>query len=399
MGIITKIENNVFKDGVAQEDNDFELTQDQENAIRAIQRWYEQRGRTPAWKKYFVCSGPAGTGKSSIIQYIIKNLGLPERDVLCAAFTGKASLNLLRKGNHSSTLHSSIYDTRTNDFGKLPIFERKSSIPYKLIIVDEASMISEELFDDIMSFCIPTIFIGDHCQLPPVNDNFNIMKTPDFTLTMIMRQASKSPIIRASQLAIKGKQIPICDFEGFRKIKYNDLKDEDFLWADQIIVGTNVMRKAVNEAVREMMGYSAYSPQDGERMICIRNNSRLGICNGQILYLASKPYYDSREQCYYADWMDELEKTDSLIALVSNGNLSNFRFKMKDPLTEPVNVKIYDYAYLDYGYAISCHKSQGSGWEKVMVFDEGFGRDQDTQRRWLYTAITRAKKEILIVKK
>lgn len=399
MGLISKIESSVFKDGIAQEDNDFELTPDQENAIRFIQRWYEQKGSGPAWKSHVEISGSAGTGKSSIIQYIIRNLGLSESDVLCAAFTGKASLNLLRKGNHSSTLHSSIYDCYPSEENKMPIFERKRSIPYKLIIVDEASMISEELFDDIMSFGVPAIFIGDHCQLPPVNDNFNIMKKPDFTLTTIMRQAAKSPIIRASQLAIKGKTIPICDFDGFRKIKYNDLKEEDFLWADQIIVGTNSMRKAINNAIRELHGYNSSAPQIGERMIGLRNNSKIGICNGQIIYLDSPPYYDKRENCYFSSWVDELEKNDPLIALAMSTNRQTFRFKLKDPNSEPANIKIWDYAYLDYGYAISCHKSQGSGWEKVMVFDEGFGYDIDTKRRWLYTAITRAKKEILIVKK
>ena len=396
-GIVTQIENAVFKDGIAQEDNSFSLTPEQEYAVMAVMNWYESRN-SPVWKRDFVLAGAAGTGKSSIIQYIIKNLGLSEFDVLCSAFTGKATLNLYRKGNRSHTLHSSIYDAHFDGTNKPPVFTRKPSIPYKLIIVDEASMISEEMYNDIMSFGVPAIFIGDHCQLPPVNDSFNIMKEPDYTLKTILRQAAKSPIIRASQLAIKGQIIPYCNFQGFRKIRYSELKDEDYLWADQIIVGTNAMRHKINKYVRNLREFKTPIPQAGERMIGLRNNPRLGICNGQIIYLSSDAYYNDTDNSFFAEWRDELEMIDPLIACASKGD-SSFYFKLKDPKLEDPNVKINDYAYLDYGYAISCHKSQGSGWEKVLVFDEGFGFEEDTRRRWLYTAITRAKKQILIVKK
>ena len=121
------------------------------------------------------------------------------------------------------------------------------------------------------------------------------------------------------------------------------------------------------------------------------------ICNGQIVYLKSNPIYNDKDECYYVDWLDELEVSDPFLASASSGYHS-FKFKLKDPMKEPSSVDTRDFAYLDFGYAISCHKSQGSGWDKVLVFDEGFGFDADIKRRWLYTAITRAKKEILIVK-
>ena len=110
--IDTNIENAIFKNGVAQEDNDFVLTHDQEMAVARIKNWYSRKGSSPIWKRYFVLSGAAGTGKTSLIQYIIKNLNVAESSILCCAFTGKASLNLQRKGNKSSTLHSSIYECR-----------------------------------------------------------------------------------------------------------------------------------------------------------------------------------------------------------------------------------------------------------------------------------------------
>lgn len=50
-----------------------------------------------------------------------------------------------------------------------------------------------------------------------------------------------------------------------------------------------------------------------------------------------------------------------------------------------------------WGYAITCHKSQGSQWDNVVVFDEGFGRTHEDRNRWLYTAITRAEKGLVIL--
>ena len=389
--IIQNIDSGILKNGLFQEDNCFELTADQESAIIMIQEWFKARSSIP-WKRYFVLAGAAGTGKSSLIQYIIKNLKINEQDVLCCAFTGKATLNMSRKGNISSTLHSSIYDYKEQN-GKDPVFELKSWIPYKLIIVDEASMISRGMFDDILSFGVPVIFIGDHCQLPPIEGNFNIMKDPDFTLVKIMRQSQESPIIRASQLAIKGLPIPYCDFQGFKKIHQEDLEDSDLLWADQIIVGTNVKRHAVNQICREIRGFSSTCPMSGERMIILKNNRRYGVFNGQIIYLTNRPTFIRRTSSWAVDWVDEMERTDALAAIV--GRSKQINFMLKDP---PPGAKGSEIAYLDYGYAISCHKSQGSGWNKVLVFDEGFGHDEDTRRRWLYTAITRAKKEIIIVK-
>ena len=133
-------------------------------------------------------------------------------------------------------------------------------------------------------------------------------------------------------------------------------------------------------------------------MIVLKNNRKYGVFNGQIVYLESNPEFIRSNSTWSCEWADELEKTDALAAIT--GRSKTLNFVLKDPVIgKSTNLDaLRDRVYLDYGYAISCHKSQGSGWDKVLVFDEDFGRDEDTKRRWLYTAITRAKKEIMIVK-
>ena len=159
-------------------------------------------------------------------------------------------------------------------------------------------------------------------------------------------------------------------------------------------MGTNASRKALNEVIREIKGYDSPVPAPGERMIVLQNNRKYSVFNGQIIYLEEQPFFMQRTQAWSSYFLDELEKNDPLMAIV--GGKRQITFKVSDPPRNALPNK--EIVYLDYGYAISCHKSQGSGWEKVLVMDEGFGWDEDTKRRWLYTAITRAKKEILIVK-
>lgn len=52
-----------------------------------------------------------------------------------------------------------------------------------------------------------------------------------------------------------------------------------------------------------------------------------------------------------------------------------------------------------YGYGITCHKAQGSEWNKILIFEQSFPFEKDIHKRWLYTAITRASEKVVIIKK
>ena len=212
-----------------------------------------------------------------------------------------------------------------------------------------------------------------------------------------MRQAEKSPIIRASQLAIRGQILPYGDYGDYRKIGESEMKETDILWADQIITGYNKSRRLFNAVCRDIRGLKERTPQVGERMIVLRNNSRFHLYNGQIVHLMSESYYDYSTGNYNTTCLDEIEYGDALHGLLSRPK--EISYKLREPTNEDFSNRDNTFLFMDYGYAISCHKSQGSGWERVLVYDEGFGGDEDTRRRWLYTAITRAKKQLLIVKK
>ena len=167
-----------------------ELTSEQTRLVEELKHWYRHSSRQ--WYSY---TGPAGTGKTTVVRKAIEELGI-ERYVTCA-FVGKAVTVLARQGLPASTIHSLIYNVVwvpvVDDKG-IPVlnqdgnpkmrveFSLKPSIKDdpQLIIVDEATMVNDDLAEDILSFGIKTVFIGDNNQLPPVFGISSVMVNPDF---------------------------------------------------------------------------------------------------------------------------------------------------------------------------------------------------------------------------
>src|SRR5262249_58694638 len=134
--------------------------------------------------------GYAGTGKTTCIRELSR---LRPGFGVCA-FTGKAAAILRRKGiGDATTIHGLIY-IREDIAGELSFRLRpKPSEDVSGFIVDESSMVAEQVYKDLLSFGLPCIFVGDHGQLEPVADKFNLMHRPDFTLEPTHRNAGDIP--------------------------------------------------------------------------------------------------------------------------------------------------------------------------------------------------------------
>lgn len=377
------------------------LTQEQENAIKTFKEWFNSNKRG-----YFSLLGCAGTGKSSLIPYLIDSLKLKSYQVAVCSYTGKAALVLKRKGiKDAKTIHQTIYDVKIL---KVPppenikiIFNRKTSLrPAKLIIVDEASMIDEEMHNDLMKFNIPVLYIGDPYQLPPIKGNWNVMQHCDFQLTEILRQAKESPIIQIADMIRNKKTIPYQNGEFFSKIYLEDFDNSMFKDYNQIAVGTNAQREAINKIYREeFLNITAQYPTSNEKLVVLKNNYYHGLYNGQCLLLgsnASTTKIMGREY-FHLEYIDEVEYNDVVLSIQSEG----FRlapFALGVPQEDFSKHRSAEVVFADYGYALTVHKMQGSQWDSVMVFDSGFGVwDKELRSRWLYTAVTRAKEKLLIV--
>ena len=180
------------------------LTDEQNQAVKAIKEWYRGGRKTP---QVFKLVGYAGTGKSTVVSTVVEELNV--KNAITAAFTGKAVNVLRQKGNHNSiTMHRGMYMPMEDDDGNLSFELGGPMAPFfkaDLLIIDESSMINEELAKDAESFGCKILAMGDPGQLPPVEGiGYWLRGKPDFTLTKIHRQALDSPIIRIATALRKG---------------------------------------------------------------------------------------------------------------------------------------------------------------------------------------------------
>jgi exodeoxyribonuclease-5 len=394
-----------------------QLTKAQEEGLKtAIERYKNH-------EKYCVIAGYAGTGKSTLVNFIVQalsGLGVDvENKVGYTAFTGKACQVLQKKGcKNVKTLHKLLYDFRpkaSGGFIRIP----KPVIDYDVIIVDEISMAPKTLIDMLFSHPVFVICLGDSFQLPPVNknDDNHLLDHPHIFLNEIMRQEADNDIIQLSFEIREGK--PIGKYLGSDTVKIipkDNLSLGMLQWADQVLVATNNTRLSINKTMREALGFGP-DPQDGDKVICVRNywdiedNDGNPLINGAVGYIHNpcKSFVQYPFFLYNGGPIDITNATFITDSDMDYGNLDLDYHMLKtgekclDWKTAYKISKNKQFAntipleFL-YGYAITCHKAQGSQWEKVLVMEEKFPFDKTEHARWLYTAVTRAEDKVILIK-
>lgn len=354
---------------------DFSLSPQQAQAFDNVMAWHQTTD------KRYILAGYAGAGKTTIAKVIAEAIGID--DVIFCAYTGKAANVLREKGcRNSSTIHGAIY-TLINDEDLKPrfILNQDSEIKLaKLVIVDEYSMLPEEIINDIEKLAKKVLYLGDPFQLPPVKGECTLR--PDFFLEEIHRQALESPIIRYATDVRSGRQLSYVDHPEFVYAPRAKVSPDAYDDADQIIVGYNKTRAAWNARFRQKLGLDrSIYPVEGDKLICTRNNHELGLFNGMIGYAKSDSFIEASQQLRL-DFEDfkGLEVWDGDFRGAAQPDRA---FKKLDRF--------------DFAYAITCHKSQGSEFDNVLVYNQPIGSDAVERQRWLYTAITRAKKKLTLV--
>ena len=373
-------------------------------------------------KEAYTCiAGYAGTGKSTLISFIIEALNLKHKEVAYVAFTGKAANILSQKGcPNATTAHKLLYHSKPLPDGRY-IHEPKTTLDhqYKLLVVDEISMLPKEMWYLLLRHHIHIIACGDPEQLPPINPDMDnhVLDHPHVFLDEIMRQAAESEIIRLSMHVREGNPLETfqCDNQQVQVITKNDVVTGMYEWADQIICATNNTRININNNMRKLRGFSD-APQENDKVISLSNHwdifstGHAPLTNGSIGYLKEftvqsiylpKYIYNGSLEVMIATV--ETEDKDIFTGLALDYNFLMNNKKTLSPQQEYKLLK--NKKYMDppfdftYGYAITCHKAQGSEWQKLLVFEEKFPFNKEEHRRWLYTAITRASEKLVIVKK
>lgn len=403
-----------------------ELSVNQDRALSQVLAWLKLDDN-----QVFRLFGYAGTGKTTIANHFAEGV---KGQVLFAAFTGKAAHVMQQKGcEGASTIHSLIYtanhksETRLDEIREKLISARLGkaeaeriadierdmreeeqnlrrpsfSLDYEsklkdaaLLIVDECSMVGPDIAKDLLSFGTKILVLGDPAQLPPVarTGGYFTDVEPDHMLTEVHRHALESPVYRIATDVRNGTPIYYGEYDGSYIRKMSSILDEDMLGTDQIIVGRNLTRRRINMDMRRLLDREDDDyPVKGDRLVCLRNNRDKGLLNGSIWNVAEDPEDIDEEEGH----MDLVVAQNGEAPIEVSAHLAPFLGQ--DIVGSWNQRKIAE--EFDYGFALTCHKSQGSQWNDILVIDESkafYRQGAGVERRWLYTAVTRAAEKVRI---
>ena len=388
------------------------LTNKQEQGLKLAVARYKA-------KEPWTCiAGYAGTGKSTLVKFIISALNLQPEDVAYVTFTGKAASVLRHKGcPNAMTAHKLLYFSKRMPNGRF-VFRPRPSLEgnYSLIVVDEISMLPNDLWELLLSHKKHVIALGDPFQIPPIDkkaDN-HVLDKPHIFLDEIMRQATESEIIRLTMDIRDYKAPEYFKGEEIQVLRPHEVVDGMYHWADQIICATNRKRHEINNYMRQAAGRGT-EPESGDKIICCRNcwdkvdiTGDNALVNGTIGTLGE---FAAGFQSYPIFGFPEVPVMHAQI-LTTDGIFEEVvmdyqALKEGKPfLTSEQAYQIYrrpdlkslEPVEFNYGYAITGHRAQGSEWDKVLVFEEKFPFDKEEHARWLYTAATRASERLVLVR-
>ena len=401
------------------------LNPGQQAVLNAAVNWFHNSS-----EQIFEFDGEAGTGKSVTLNAIIRELNLKPSQYMPMAYTGAAAIVMRTRGlSHAKTIHSSLYHAV-----EVPVFSDKpmkqvntemdikryvtrfEPIPpemlskdIKLFIIDEGFMVPAAMKKELVKYGRKILVTGDSGQLPPVEGQpafligDNVMH-----LSEIMRQAANNPILYLAHQARRGLPIS-CGLYGNDAlvITTDELTPEMVVNSGPIICGRNNTRDYFNRVVRQYFGYTDEFPTYGERLICRNNNwekdvDGISLTNGLSGYCIS-PF----DICRFDRYKYEFD------FLADMANIPFYGLKLDVPyftapnaevrrqLKEKINTtkaRFYSGELFEYAYAITTHVSQGSEYPCGLIYEEHLGGGASFHAKLLYTAITRFKQKLILVK-
>ena len=404
----------------------FQHTEEQEAAIAKVVNWldnYEFQSQ-----QVMRMIGPAGAGKTTIMKAIAART---KRRTRFAAFAGKAALVLASKGcTGAETLHKLLYEPRGQSVKhyreELAILEKLTNPaeikmqesklaslrdamstpgfikrlpsefhPRTAFSFDEVSMVDKFIGMDAESYGFPILAVGDPFQLPPVMGTgwfFPKGFKADIELVAVHRQAEGSAVLKMATHIRKGGRIQYGQFADSACVPKMTIPE--YAAFDQILCGTNKNRISLNQHIRKHLGRKKWL-EPGERLICSQNNYEVGVMNGsQWTVLECEPATRKDKQFYKAR-IQSIDNPNEVLTVYIHLNPLMEGTKSQDQYWTPMLANVPEALCMQYGYAITVHKSQGSQWDSVVVHDDWTGT---SYQEWLYTAVTRAAKRVTIVR-
>lgn len=392
------------------------LTEKQRHIVDAAVFWYYNSSQ-----QIFQFAGNPGTGKSVVMNAIIKAIGIPQERVAPMAYIGAAAINMRLKGmNNAKTIHSWIYDTIEvplrdenghiimNEYFDRPEVKFKrvlKELPdIDLIAIDEGGTVPNRMRKDILALGKKVLVAGDLDQLPPVGDTPAFLVDGEIhVLDEIMRQASNSAIVYLCQRAKKG--LPI--HTGLYGNEVLVLEEKDFELiapkvlptAGVVLCGKNETRAKYTDYIRyNILGKKSIMPECGEKLICRVNDWRLesggiNLTNGLTGRVMNQPDVSSFDgKCFKINFLPDLNPIPFIDVPVDYEFFTTDFNRRKD-------MKNFNYCHgeaFEYGYVETVHVAQGSQWKNGIYFEEYL---PSNNAQLHYTALSRFSKKCIYVKK
>lgn len=359
--------------------------------------------RGAAEHKVLVITGGPGTGKTTIINTILKIFSAIKIRVLLAAPTGRAAKRMCEAtGHEAKTIHRMLeYNRRQRGFQK----NEERPLDCDLLIIDEASMIDTLLMHYLLKAVPPSatfILVGDVNQLPSVGagnvlrDIIDSQRVPVIQLKEIFRQAKKSSIITNAHRINEGK-MPGLTANPDTLDDFYFIEQEDPEKVLELIIGLVKDRIPKRFGLKKVNDVQVLTPMHRGMVGAANLNPALqrALNPGEDGVLRGGRRYQINDRV--------MQITNNYDKEVYNGDIG--RITAIDPEAQELTVLVddrsirYDYSELDelvHAYAISIHKSQGSEYPAVVI-PILMQHYVLLQRNLLYTAVTRGKKLVVIV--
>ena len=478
--------------------SEIELTRSQENVLKQILDFVNNPE-----DRVFILKGYAGTGKTTLMRFLIKSLTEQGKHYRLLASTGRAAkvlANLSETNGQTSTIHSMVYEfnglnkefeekeePKADKDGQLfLVFEPskldKDTIPETVYIIDEASMVADVATKDVTQAKFGDgrllkelleydprpgskfIFVGDPCQLPPIEEYYSPALMKDYfeeqfgmiaqeaQLTEIMRQQGVCGIVDASkQIRRLYNAAPAnkvfygaqklwgnLPFRRYRDIQlhpnleamlddYVDKVQRDGLNSAVCICRSNKACSELSTTIRRKLGHTDGRIQQGDLLMVIQNNMPTGLMNGDMVTVEeistttiSRAHLTFRQMKVKELFTGRTYTTLVIEEIAYQGRLNldsrqqqalfvDFIIRMREKgITQKQKRVFYDAMFKDpylnalrcvFGYAITCHKSQGGEWEEVYVHvprNITLNPTKETYQ-WVYTSMTRARKTLHMI--
>lgn len=375
-----------------EEKQGWEYTDEQMNGIETV-----------LYNNVVIVRGLAGTGKSTVTNAMSEILD--EYDIEMCCLSAKASQRLREvTGRDAQTIHKML------GMGREENPDEKHEVFADIIILDEASMVNGTIFLKLIQ-AIRTgaklVILGDTGQLTSIgncsvfNDLINSGKIPVVELTKIHRQAQKSAIITESRRIRKQEKIYETGFRGHRVL--GELQDLELFVEETSENLIQIIKDKFREDLQytgDIMEVQIITPVKTRGKICV-NSINLEIqkmCN-----FIGGDYFEGQDRIkiYVGDKVINLKNNylsqgiNKEAKPVWNGSIGKVKAIEEDYCIidfvgiGDVVIKSSEYGNINLGYAISCHSSQGSQWERVICAID-IGSYMLLNVEIIYTAMTRA---------